>query len=102
MKLWLIEQDECTGYDTYDSAVVAAETEDQARKTHPASKVFEDGMDYRWSDEAKMWVGHRKDGSTYDAGRGEWSTPAYVSARLIGEAIGVPRAGAICSSFNAG
>lgn len=31
MRLWLISQDINSGYDTYDSAVVAAETEDAAR-----------------------------------------------------------------------
>lgn len=33
MKLWLISQGENRDYDTYDSAVVAAETEDGARRT---------------------------------------------------------------------
>lgn len=35
MKLWLLEQDEHNGYDTYDSLVVAAESEDEARAIHP-------------------------------------------------------------------
>ena len=33
MKLWLISQDVNNGYDTYDSAVVAAETKTLARLT---------------------------------------------------------------------
>ena len=37
MKLWLISQTENEGYDTYDSAVVAAETENAARLIHPSS-----------------------------------------------------------------
>jgi len=31
MKLWIISQSVNRGYDTYDSAVVAAETEEEAR-----------------------------------------------------------------------
>ena len=32
MKLWLISQDHNRGYDTYDCAVVIAETEQEARR----------------------------------------------------------------------
>lgn len=102
MKLWLIQQTANEGYDTYDSAVVAAETEEDARRTHPASMAFEDWMYYRWSDDAKMWIGHRKDGSTYFPSGNGWTTPDRVRVRLIGEAVDVPKVGAICSSFNAG
>ena len=35
MNLYLISQDHNDDYDTYDSAVVAAENEDAARETHP-------------------------------------------------------------------
>jgi len=35
MKLWLISQTENNGYDTYDSAVVAAETEVEAKGIIP-------------------------------------------------------------------
>jgi hypothetical protein len=35
MKLWLISQNINNGYDTFDSAVVAAETEEEARSIHP-------------------------------------------------------------------
>ncbi len=35
MKLWLISQTETTGYDVYDSAVVAAESADEAQRLHP-------------------------------------------------------------------
>lgn len=34
--LWKISQDENSYYDTYDSAVVVAETEEEARKIHPS------------------------------------------------------------------
>ena len=35
MKLWLLTQCDNTGYDTYDSCVVAAITEQEAKKIHP-------------------------------------------------------------------
>ena len=35
MKLWLVSQDENDGWDTYDSMIVAAETEEEARNTLP-------------------------------------------------------------------
>jgi len=36
LKLWIIEQEENGGYDTYDSAVVAAMTEEEAKRIHPS------------------------------------------------------------------
>ena len=39
MKLFLISQDKNEGYDTYDSAVVVAESEKEAREVHPSSYV---------------------------------------------------------------
>ncbi len=35
MKLWKLSQDWSGNYDTYDSCVVAAETEEEARAMHP-------------------------------------------------------------------
>jgi hypothetical protein len=98
MKLWLISQNENNGYDTYDSAVVAAETAIDAARVYPASSG-----DYRWSDEAKMWLGYRPDGSTYDAGGWrDWVTPDAVTVRYIGEAADDIKSGTVCASFNAG
>jgi hypothetical protein len=80
MKLWLISQSVNDGYDTYDSAVVAAETVEQAQATHP--------------------------GQLSDWGDGYFSTwarsPAEVTAVLIGDAVEGTQAGVVCASFNAG
>lgn len=79
MKLWLISQEENCGYDTYDSAVVAAETEDAARRTLPS--------DYeRWGRKYSAWA----------------SSPDNVTAELIGEAAPNVEAGVVLASFNAG
>lgn len=76
MKLWLIEQNINNGYDTYDSAVVAAKTEEEARNIHPRG-------DNEWSDYC-------------------WVSPNKVSVSLIGNAIPKTNKGVICASFNAG
>lgn len=78
MRLWLIEQSAVTDYGTYDSAVVAAETEDEARKTFPDEAVMEWGSSY--------WANSLDE----------------VSARYVGEAAEGVVAGVILASFNAG
>jgi hypothetical protein len=74
MKLWLIAQEHNCNYDTYDSAVVAAETEDEA---------------------VRVQVG---DTGPY----GSWAEPEYVTAVYLGEAAEGTSAGLILGSFNAG
>ncbi len=78
MNLYLISQNESNGYDTYDSAVVAAETNLKARKTHPIPGL-EGSWDLDWS-----------------------SSFQTVDAKFIGKAKKGMKAGVICASFNAG
>ena len=75
MKLWLISQDENDDYGTYDSAVVAAETEDQAKAISPS-----EGWPYPLSG---------------------WTTVDNVQCEYVGEAKEGTTAGEICSSYNA-
>jgi hypothetical protein len=92
MNLYKIEQSANTGYDTYDSAIVAAENETEARYTDPGGCLF-------WHAE-KGWA--RPDGNHSYAMAGTWTTPDNVTATLIGKAVeGTPR-GVILASFNAG
>ncbi|AQG98640.1 hypothetical protein A9R05_07435 [Burkholderia sp. KK1] len=78
MNLYLIAQEQMTGYDTFDSAVVAAESEDDARLIHP----------YFRDDDWDITV---------------WCTgPEHVEVKFLGVADpSIPR-GVICASFNAG
>lgn len=76
MKLWKISQNQNTGYDTYCSAVVAAKTEDAARKIHPSR--YND-----WGDSS--WV--------------EW--PHQVMVEYLGEAKPETKKGVIVASYNA-
>ena len=80
MKLWLISQEKNMEYDTYDSAVVAAETEAEARLIHP------NGHD--WDGKA----------TAYDS----WTASEFVKVEYIGVAKDGTKSGPICASFNAG
>jgi len=83
MKLWFIAQNRNNGYDTYDSAVVAAETEAEARLIHPS--CHNDDWDGKERDRYGCWV---------DAD--------LVEVEYIGEAkVGI-KPSVICASFNAG
>jgi len=81
MKLFLISQTERNGYDTYDAAVVAAETEGRAKEFVPDLGFGEFEND-NWS----SWA----------------SKPENVSAKYIGEAAHGTKEGLILASFNAG
>ena len=77
LKLYRISQDSNTGYDTYDSAVVAAPDPTAAAQIHPS------GYTDRW------W-------------HSTWCSPEYVEVELIGTAAAGVTQGVICASFNAG
>lgn len=81
MKLWRISQTERDGYDTYDSAVVAAPDEEAARLTHPEGETG-------WKDGFRGYLWCPK--------------PQDVKVELIGEAAPGVEPGVICASFNAG
>lgn len=82
MNLYLISQNERIGYDTYDYAVVAAETSDEAKKIHPSKYVMEKED---W-DNNDTWA----------------SSPSSVEAKLIGKALDAKFTGIVLASFNAG
>lgn len=80
MNLYLISQTININYDTYDSAVVAAESEEAARMTHPNEEANWDGKEYKY---------------------GTWCNANDVTVKYIGKAAeGI--SGVICASFNAG
>lgn len=87
MNLYFICQSKNVDYDTYDSAVVAAETEEQARNTHPGGDLY-----YERDDKTK-WS---------RSGFRVWASPSDVEVELIGTAAEHVEAGVVCASFNAG
>jgi hypothetical protein len=85
MKLFMISQNVNNDYDTYDSAVVIADSADTAQRMHPhyveTAGVVPDGHD-EWA-------------------YAEWARPEFVSVEYLGEtAATMPRI--ICTSYNAG
>jgi len=81
MKLWIIEQSKNAGYDTYSDAVVAAETEEEARVIQPDGQPLRANEDWAYS---------------------TWAKPEFVSVRYIGEAAESISKGVVCASFHAG
>ena len=88
MNLYKISQGVNKGYDTYDSAIVAADSENEAKQFHPYGETFE-----------KRIVDNEGDG--YWIYRG-WCKPEHVSAALIGKAADDIETGVVLASFNAG
>lgn len=83
MNLYLIEQDAHDDYDTFDSAVVAAETEDEARDMNPGGG---EKIDWSKPDHYFSWCYARE----------------QVKVTLIGVAVPFTKSGPIVASFNAG
>lgn len=97
MNIYLLEQNLNNGYDTYDSCVVAAITEDEARKIHPSSFVTHVKDD--------KWMGTYTKGGEYEQSSYDWvqySEIDQIIVTLIGTANENIVAGVICASFNAG
>ena len=81
-KLWLVKNEVVTGYDTYDSVIVAADTEAEARMIHP-------------SDYKKDWDGSC---SKY----GDWCAAKDAIVEYLGYTDRQLPSGVILASFNAG
>lgn len=80
MNLYLISQSENNGYDTYDSAVVVAENEEDARNIHPS------GKNENWGYVFDSWC----------------SSPNKVKVEYIGKPKTGTLKGILLASFNAG
>jgi acetyl/propionyl-CoA carboxylase alpha subunit len=87
MYLYLIKQNVNNANYTYDSAVVVATSEEEARTIHPTG--------YRWVSENERW-------DTKCLAQNTWSCPENVEVQLIGTANSDAKAGdVILASFNA-
>ena len=96
MNIYKIEQKEVRGYDTYDSAVVCCDCEDQARDMNPRRQ---------WDMSLKPpgYVSERIDWRLQEEGYTEWATKREnVKVTLLGKAEPGTPFGVICASFNAG
>lgn len=86
MNLYRITQEHNLGYDTYDSAIVVAETAEKAKLIHPAG----------YAPSEQWWLVEPRPHSL-------WAHPDYVHAAYVGIAAEGLHAGQVlCASFNAG
>jgi hypothetical protein len=88
MKIYLLTQNVVDGYDTYDSCVVCAENEEEARKIHPAEWVKEEDWKESKCSAASIWV--------------SWKDIDKIKVTELGEANNNIKKGCILASFNAG
>ena len=85
MNLYLLTQTTNTGYDTYDSCIVAARSEQEAKTITPKNDTFD------------------KNENGYSYGNRGWCGSAeQVHCTKIGTAIKGTQKGVILASFNAG
>jgi hypothetical protein len=96
MKLWLISQEVNNNWDTYDSAVVAANTEEEARLIYPDNW---DKNPKRWN--GSKWLWYLDDGRVLDYSSGSWTSPDNVQVQFLADGYDGP-AGTVLGSFNAG
>ena len=96
MNIYLITAKNHGGYDTYDSAVVVAESEDAARVTSPSDY-------YRWIDGQWHFV-YAYGSSEPERSRDDWPNnpldSGVVDVQLVGAAAPGSEAGVVCSSYN--
>ena len=101
MNIYLLEQDLVDGYDTYDSAVVIAESEEKARDIHPA---YHDSYIANGEWMSKHTAGKNKGRGFYIDDTGGW--PEYTDISVIKVTlIGIAKkneSGLVLASFNAG
>jgi len=95
LKLYMLTQNAVSGYDTYDSAVVAATSPTAAKRFHPNEDHAE------WSSRMGCWVWSMRPTDPYESA--SWaSSPDAVEATLIGYAHASTKPGLVLASFNAG
>lgn len=84
MNLYLISQTANHGFETYDSAVVTAESEEEARRIYPDKERRED------YEEIEAYLRQSM-----------WTAPENVSVKLLAENVSCTEK-IVCASFNAG
>lgn len=80
MNIYYLSQNVVNGYDTFDSCVVTANSEEEARNMKPSNYCS---------------IGTKQDYA-------EWSHPEFVKVQLIGKALDNLPPEVICASYNAG
>jgi hypothetical protein len=96
MKIYKVTQEANDDYDTYDSFICAAESEEEARAMHPSGRVRYDYNLGYWVDR----YGERSDSRSYLY---DW-TPDLgdIDVEYLGEGYPGIKKGIILASYNAG
>jgi len=85
INIYLLTQSDNTGYDTYDSMIVQAKNEKEARIIHPNDTL---NNNYNWA---------------LDYNYNDWTNkPENVKVKLIGKTIKSTKTKILLTSFNAG
>ena len=93
MNLYKIWHDERVGYDEFDSAIVAAHSETEARLIHPQMAW---GDEFTNETNIAFWKDEQE-------GYGSWiKDPLLVNVEKIGTASDNIKVGVVLASFNAG
>ena len=97
MKLYLLSQSINNWYDTYDSVIVSAKSEDDARTIHPSSETFD--ISY----EGNKWTWKYSDWEIWEYDSGCWVEAKYIN-KIEVEYLGRTKRErwVILASFNAG
>ena len=104
MKIFKISQNVNNDYDTYDSAIVCAKDEDEARLIHPSQEI-NSSWDIYYDFEKKQFWNKGKNGSIYllEDEYGSWTNDIdKIKVEYIGKAKEGMSKGVILASFNAG
>lgn len=99
MNIYKISQKENNNYDTYDSAIVIANSEEEAKKIHPDECIMDNKESYkRWLDGEGMsgtWVNLYSDNP-------EYNVFSAIKVELLGAAKEGSEYGVVLASYNAG
>ena len=96
-KIYLISQSVNNEYDTYDSAVVIAESPEEAKKIHP-----NENYDYEEHKESNPYLEDKSRYEKADQDYGTWARKEFVKVEYLGIADKNKKKGVVCASFNAG
>lgn len=113
LNLYLIKQNENYSYDTYDSAVVIATSEEEARRIHPLKEKWSEDhntwlvWDWKYDENGKstgekIWLPIDRNDKDWNSAYGTWTHPDHVSVTCIGVATSGQAGDIVISSFNAG
>lgn len=115
MNLYYLSQTVVSGYDTFSDAVVSAETEEEARFTHPGSPYISGELQYKektfWSPEHKAWMTDERlelakkypyEDWLWESPRYDWPEPSQVKVTLVGVALEGTPSGVVCASYHQG